>query len=91
MSARSKIVEVIATSAMLLIASGASAQHGAAGHASITHQPRAFERTYGYFRHQIPQYNSHADVYSSFSQGPQSFPNPDRDFSIENLRSHPSD
>ena len=30
------------------------------------------------------------DVYSSESQGHQSFRNPDRDFSIENLRSHPS-
>ena len=30
------------------------------------------------------------DIYFSDSLGHQSFPNPDRDFSIENLRSHPS-
>lgn len=90
MSARFKTAQAIATSAILLIASGASAQHGAAGHASVTHPPRALERTYGYFPRQTPRYNAHDNVYSSESQGPQSFPNPDRDFSIENLRSHPS-
>lgn len=85
MSARFKTAKVIATSAILLIANGASAQHRAASHASVTHPPRAFD-----FPRQTPRYNSHSNVYSSESQGPQSFPNPDRDFSIENLRSHPS-
>lgn len=89
MSASFKTV-TIATSAILLIANGAGAQRGAAGHASVALPPPAFERTYGYFPRQTPQYNSHGNVYSSESQGPQSFPNPDRDFSIENLRSHPS-
>jgi hypothetical protein len=32
----------------------------------------------------------HSNVYESDSLGHQSFPNPDRDFSIENLSSHAS-
>jgi hypothetical protein len=32
----------------------------------------------------------HSDTYESKSLGHQSFPNPDRDFSIENLSSHAS-
>ena len=63
----------IATSAVLLIANGASAQHGAAGRASVTHVRRAFERTHRHFPHQMPQYNSHSDVYSSDSQEPNPF------------------
>jgi hypothetical protein len=85
MSARFKTAVVIATSAILLMANGAGAQHRAAGHTSVAHPLRAFD-----FPRQMQRYNSHSDVYSSESQGPQSFPNPDRDFSIENLRSHPS-
>jgi hypothetical protein len=32
----------------------------------------------------------HSNVYQSESLGHQSYPNPDRDFSIENLSSHAS-
>ncbi len=67
-----------------------SAQHRANSHANVRHLPDAFERTYGYVPRQVPQYGPARDVYSSDSLGRQSFPNPDRDFSIENLRSHPS-
>ncbi len=37
------------------------------------------------------RHSTHVDrsnIYESYSLGRQSFPNPDRDFSIENLRSH---
>jgi hypothetical protein len=39
---------------------------------------------------QGPLYGWRGDAFSSDSLGRQSFPNPDRDYSIENLRSHPS-
>jgi hypothetical protein len=42
----------------------------------------------GYVSRRVPQYDSTRDTNSSYSLGRQSFPNPDRDFSIENLRSH---
>lgn len=89
MSAKSKIAAAVAIGALFLIANEASAQHRANGH-NVRHVPRAFERTYGYVSRQVPQFGPARDVYSSDSLGHQSFPNPDRDFSIENLRSHPS-
>jgi hypothetical protein len=82
----------IATAAVLLTASAASAEHRASGRAGVRHLPHAFERTYGYVPRQVPgqapRYGSHTGVFSSDAQGRQSYPNPDRDFSIENLSSH---
>jgi hypothetical protein len=90
MSAKSKIAAAVAIGALFLTVNEASAQHRANGHTNARHLPRAFERTYGYVPRQVPQYGPNTDVYFSDSLGRQSFPNPDRDFSIENLRSHPS-
>ena len=58
------------------------------GHTKVQRLPRTLESSYGYAPGRAPQYDSTGDTYSSYSQGHQSFPNPDRDFSIENLRSH---
>ena len=95
MSANGKAPVAIAVAAFFVMANAASAEHRAGGRAGPRHLPRAFERAYGYVPRQppapAPRYDSRADAYSSDSLGRQSFPNPDRDFSIENLRSHPSD
>ena len=87
-SANSKAAAAIVIGAVFLMANAASAEHRASGRASARHLPRAFERSY--VPRQVPRYDFRADVYSSDSQGHQSFPNPDRDFSLENLSSHPS-
>ena len=86
MSAKSKIAAAAAIGAFFVTVTDAeSAQHRAKGN-NVRHLPRASERT----SRQVPQYNPAKDVYYSDSLGHQSFPNPDRDFSIENLRTHPS-
>jgi hypothetical protein len=91
MSANGKAAAAVAVAVFFVMANAASAEH----RAGLRRLPRAFERAYGYVPRQppaqAPQYNSRADAFSSDSLGRQSFPNPDRDFSIENLRSHPSD
>jgi hypothetical protein len=51
---------------------------------------RASTAASGYVPRQVPRYDSTSNINSSYSLGHQSFPNPDRDFSIENLRSHPN-
>ena len=89
MSAKRKIAAAVAIGALFLAANEVSAQHQTHGH-NVRHLPRAFERAYGYVPRQVPQCGSASDVYCSYSLGRQPFPNPDRDFSIENLRSHPS-
>jgi hypothetical protein len=89
MSAKSKIAAAVA-GALFLVANGASAQHRANSQVSVRHLPGAFQPTYGYVPRQVSQHGVASDVYSSDSLGRQSFANPDRDFSIENLRSHPS-
>jgi hypothetical protein len=88
-SAKSKIAAAVALVALFLTASEASAWH-ANGYNNVRHVRHAVKRTYGFVSHQIPRYDPKTDVYSSESLGRQSFPNPDRDFSIENLSSHPS-
>jgi hypothetical protein len=94
-STNGKTAAAIAIAAFFLMANAASAEHRAGGRAGLRHLPHAFEHAYGYVPRQPPgqgtRYDSRADAFSSDSLGRQSFPNPDRDFSIENLRSHPSD
>jgi len=90
MSRKIKIAAAIAIGALFFMANEASAQHRINSHADLHHLPRAFEWTYGYVPRQVLQFGRAGDVYSSSSLGRQSMPNPDRDFSIENLRSHPS-
>jgi hypothetical protein len=89
MSAKRKIATAVAIGALFFTANEASAQHQTHGH-DVRHLPRAFERAYGYVPRQVPQCGPARDVYCSYSLGRQPFQNPDRDFSIENLRSHPS-
>jgi hypothetical protein len=86
-SAKSKIAAAVALGAFFLTASEASAQH-ANGYNNVRHVRHAAERKYGLVSRQVRRYDPRTDVYSSESLGRQSFPNPDRDFSIENLSSH---
>ena|SRR5216683_3311476 len=90
MSTKTNIAVAVAIAALFLTANEASAQpqHRGDRHTNVRHLPRAFQGTYGYVPRQAPQNGPTSDVYSSYSQGRQSYPNPDRDFSIENLRSH---
>jgi hypothetical protein len=88
-SAKSKIAAAVAIGALFLTPSEASARH-ANGYNNVPHVRHAVKRTYGLVPRQVRRYDPGTDVYSSESLGRQSFPNPDRDFSIENLRSHPS-
>jgi hypothetical protein len=67
--------------------SQATARH-ANGHNNVRHVRHAVERAHGFVPGQVRRYDPRTDVYSSESLGHQSFPNPDRDFSIENLSSH---
>jgi hypothetical protein len=85
-SAKSKIAAAVALGSLFLAASEASARH-ANDYNNVRHS-HAVERTYGFVSRQVRRYDPRTDVYSSESLGHQSFPNPDRDFSIENLSSH---
>ena len=87
MSANSKIAAAVALGALFLTASEASARH-ANGYNNVRHVHHAVEPSYGFVSRQVRRYDPGTDVYSSESLGHQSFPNPDRDFSIENLSSH---
>jgi hypothetical protein len=86
-SAKSKIAAAVALGALFLTASEASARH-ANGYNNVRHARHTVERKYGFVSRQVRRYDPRTDVYSSESLGRQSFPNPDRDFSIENLSSH---
>ena len=88
MSAKSNIAAVAAIGALVVANDAGSAQHRANSR-NLPHPARASER-YGHRSRQVPQYDATSGVYDSDSLGHQSFPNPDRDFSIENLSSHPS-
>lgn len=89
MCSKSTVAVVAALGAILLMANEVSAQHRTTGR-SRQHVPQAFERRYGYVPREATPYHSATDIYGSDSDGHQLYPNPDRDFSIENLRSHPS-
>jgi hypothetical protein len=78
----------MAIAAVLLTASAARAEHRASGRAGVRHLPHAYGNVPRQVPGQAPRYGSHTDVFSSDAQGRQSYPNPDRDFSIENLSSH---
>jgi hypothetical protein len=86
-SAKSTIAAAVALGALFLTASEASARH-ANGYNNVRPVRHAVERTDGFASRQVGRYDPRTDVYSSESLGRQSFPNPDRDFSIENLSSH---
>jgi len=91
MSAKSKIAAAVAVGALLLMANEASAQHRAAvSHNSMRHVPHVFGRAYGFVPRPAPPSGPGGGAYFSNSQGHQPYPNPDRDYSIQNLSSHPS-
>ncbi len=90
MAAKSKIAAAVAVGALLLTANGASAQHRSTGHAAMRHVPHAFQGAYGFAPRPVAPYGPNGGAYFSNSQGHQPYPNPDRDYSIQNLSSHPS-
>jgi hypothetical protein len=70
---------VIALGALALMANGANAQHRTSN-AHVRLLPHIFAKTYAYAPRQEWRRQSLNNVYESFSQGRQSYPNPDRQF-----------
>jgi hypothetical protein len=69
---------VIALSALVLMANGANAQHRTSSQTNVRHVSRMFGQAYGYAPQEVRRYQSSVGVYESYSQGRQSYPNPDR-------------
>ena len=73
---------IIAFGALVLIANGANAQHRTGGLTNVRHLSRTFGQAYGYASRETPQYRSPGGLYESYSQGHQSYPNPDRELYV---------
>jgi hypothetical protein len=71
-------LSIIAIGALVLMANGANAQQLANSRANIRHVSRMFVQPYEYVSQKVPRYQSSVGVYGSYSQGRQSYPNPDR-------------
>jgi hypothetical protein len=69
---------VIAFGALVLMVNGANAQHRTRSQTNVWHVSRIFGQAYGYAPREVSRYRSSAGVYESYSQGRQSYPNPDR-------------
>jgi hypothetical protein len=69
---------VIALGALVLMANGANAQHRTSGQTHVRHLSPTFGQAYGYAPREAPQLQSSGGLYESYSQGSQSYPNPDR-------------
>jgi hypothetical protein len=69
---------VIALGALVLMANGAIAQHRTGGQMHVRHLSPTFGQAYGYAPSEAPQFQSSGGLYESYSQGSQSYPNPDR-------------
>jgi hypothetical protein len=69
---------IIAFGALALMANGANAQHRTNGHSQVRHVSRTFGQAYGYVPSVSAPYLSPGGMYESYSQGSQSYPNPDR-------------
>jgi hypothetical protein len=67
---------IIAFGALALMVNGANAQHRANGHSQVRHG--TFGQAYGYVPGAASPYQSPGGIYESYSQGSQSYPNPDR-------------
>jgi hypothetical protein len=76
---------IIIFGALVLMANGANAQHRASGQTHVRHLSRTSRQADGYGRRETPQYQSSEGLYESYSQGHQSYPNPDRELYV-NLR-----
>jgi hypothetical protein len=70
---------VIALGALVLMANGANAQHRTGTQTHARHSSHIFGQAYGYVPRGTPQYQSSGGLYESYSQGHQSYPNPDRE------------
>jgi hypothetical protein len=72
---------IIALGALVLMANGANAQHRQSNSRSAS--GRTFGQAYGYARRETPQHQSSGGLYESYSQGHQSYPNPDRELYVQ--------
>jgi hypothetical protein len=62
---------IIILGALVLMANGANAQHRTGSQTHVRHLSR-----------ETPQYQSSGGLYESYSQGRQSYPNPDRELNV---------
>ena len=80
---------ILAASAAVLLGSGLIMPATAGARHHTGHLPLVFGHTYGYAPNRAPQYQyaparPRGGIYDSLSNGHQSYPNPDRDFSGPN-------
>jgi hypothetical protein len=73
---------IIAFGALVFMANGAIAQHWTGSQTHARHLSRTSGQAYGYARRETPQYQSSGGLYESYSQGHQSYPNPDRELYV---------
>ena len=74
---KTKLVFIV-LGALALVASGADAQPQTSSQTHVRHLSRMFGQAYGYSPQEVRRYRSSVGVYVSYSQGRQSYPNPDR-------------
>jgi hypothetical protein len=67
---------IMVLGALVLSANGANAQPRTGSQTHVRHLSRIFGQAYGYA--ELRRYRSSVGVYESYSQGRQSYPNPDR-------------
>jgi hypothetical protein len=75
---KAKLAIVVALGALALMANGANAQYRIGGQTNIRHLSRIFGQAYGYASVEKRRYRSPVGAHESYSQGSQSYPNPDR-------------
>jgi hypothetical protein len=73
---------VIILGTVVLVTNGADARQRTDGRTHVRHLSRAVEQVYRYTRNAAPQYQSPGDLYGSYSQGHQPYPNPDRELYV---------
>jgi hypothetical protein len=73
---------IIILGALVLMANGANAQHRTGSQTHVRHPSGTFEQAYGHARRETSQYQSSGGLYDSYSQGHQSYPNPDRELYV---------
>ena len=70
--------KLVVLGALALMANGANAQQPTSSQTHVRHLSRIFGHAYGCGPQEVRRYRSSAGVYESYSQGRQSYPNPDR-------------
>jgi hypothetical protein len=73
-------VGLIGIAALALMANDANAQRRTTVQASVRRPPHTVRQAKSHILRPPPALPSSMDVYQSYSQGHQSYPNPDRDF-----------